>query len=154
MKIIISNLSDGKHDYEFCETPVTLDLEDCETEGDITVKAELQKYGGQIQVTVLFRGDFLYDCDRCVKKIKIELSNKFEVIYKFTKKAGETEVTDENIFFISPVTNNIDLKDIVREYMLLALPMRKVPPEEVTEFALTVNKDMKEILRIEIKLRR
>ena len=99
MKIIISNLSEGKHIYEFHKSPEALDLTDCKTDGEITVNAELRKYGGQIQILVFFKGDFLFDCDRCTKEIKLEVSNSFEVIYKFSKKAGETEVKDENIYF-------------------------------------------------------
>lgn len=148
MKIIISNLSDGKHCYDFCETPETLDLADCKTDGNIAVKADLQKYGGQIQITVFFSGGFLFNCDRCTQLIKIEVANTFEVIYKFTKKAGETEVTDENIYFILPETNHINLKDIVREYILLSVPMKKVPPEK-DGICLGCNIKIDEILKIE-----
>ena len=130
MKIIISNLSDGKHDYEFCEMPVFFDLQDCITDGGIKVNVELLKYGGQMQANVSFSGNFFFDCDRCTKNIKMVISNTFEVIYKYTKRQGETDIKDENLFFISPETNHINLKDIVREYILLSIPMRKVPPEK------------------------
>jgi uncharacterized protein len=130
MKIIISNLSDGKHNYDFCEMPDFFDLHDYKTEGGITVNVELLKYGGQMQAKIFFRGDFFFDCDRCTKNIKLEISNTFEVIYKYSKRPEEVDLKDENLFFITPETNHINLKDIVREYILLSIPMRKVPPEQ------------------------
>lgn len=151
MKIIIANLADGEHKYEFKEPISFFEVNDIKAKEDISVEATLFKSNLQIHAKVNIKGELVFPCDRCTDDFIFLLNTDFEMVYKYTKDSTELESNDdENIFFVSPVTNNIDLKDIVREYILLALPMRKVP-EETDGICTYCKKDIKEILRIENK---
>ena len=50
-------------------------------------------------------------------------------IPEFTRRRVEIESND-NYKILSPDVSHIDLKDDVRDYFLLSVPMKKIPPEK------------------------
>jgi len=131
MKIIISNIADGEHLYEFKEEPEFFELNDFRTKDGLTVRVELFKSNMQIHAKVNLSAACFFPCDRCLEEFDFKLENKFDVVFKYTKDEEEMKSSDdENLFFIGPETNKIDLKEVVREYVLLSLPMRRVPEEK------------------------
>ncbi len=147
MKIIISNLADGEHVYEFKEEPSFFELEDFKTKDGLNVKVNLFKSNMQIHAKVRLEADCFFPCDRCLEEFDFKLENEFDAVFKYSKDEEELKSNDdENLFFISPETNKIDLKEIVREYALLSVPMRKVP-EEKDGVCVFCKKNIEEILR-------
>jgi uncharacterized metal-binding protein YceD (DUF177 family) len=131
MKIIISNIADGEHLYEFKEEPGFFELTDFKTKDGLNVRVELFKSNMQIHAKVYLKAECFFPCDRCLEEFDFKLENEFNVVFKYTKDEEEISSSDdENLFFIGPETNKIDLKDVVREYVLLSLPMRRVPEEK------------------------
>jgi uncharacterized metal-binding protein YceD (DUF177 family) len=147
MKIIISNLADGEHLFEFKEEPEFFELEDFRTKDGLNVKVKLFKSNMQIHAMVHLFADCFFPCDRCLEEFDFRLESKFDVVFKYSKDEDELKSSnDENIFFIGPETNKVDLKEVVREYVLLSVPMRKVP-EEKDGVCLFCNKNIEEILK-------
>jgi uncharacterized metal-binding protein YceD (DUF177 family) len=147
MKIIISNLADGEHVYEFKEEPSFFELEDFRTKDGLNVKVNLFKSNMQVHAKVHLFADCFFPCDRCLEEFDFKLENKFDVVFVYTRGDEETDAdSDENMIFIGPETNKIDLKEVVREYIVLSVPMRKVPKEKdgVCTFC---KKNIEEILR-------
>jgi len=146
MKIIISNLADGEHLYEFKEEPEFFELNDFKTKDGLNVKVVLFKSNMQIHAKVSLHAECFFPCDRCLEEFDFKLQNEFDVVFKYTKDEEELNSSnDENLFFIGPETNRVDLKELVREYVLLSLPMRRVP-EEKDGVCCFCNKNIEEVL--------
>ncbi len=151
MKIIVSNLAEGEHKYEFKESEVYLELVDLRTKDGFNVNVTLNKSDMQIHAIVEVSAVLIFPCDRCTDDFEFNLNTEFDVVIKYSKNDVELNSTDnDNIFFISPETNNIDLKNVVRENILVSIPMRHVP-EENDGVCSYCKKEINEILKIEIK---
>lgn len=149
LKININNLHDGEHNYDFVISPTEFDfkIDFVEIVTDVFVNANLYKTGGQIAVNVEIKGKFKLQCDRCLEDYVDDFENEFDMIYKFDYDGDDIENEDDDIKFISPKTNYIDLKNDVRDYILLSVPMRKVP-EEKDGVCFYCHKDTREMLNI------
>lgn len=151
MKIIVSNLADGKHDYEFHENVDYLELNDLKPKDGINVDVTLDKSDMQIHAIIKVHADLIFPCDRCTDDFDYVLETVFDVVFKYSKNDLEIQSSDDdNMFFISPETNSIDLKNVVRENILISLPMRHVP-EDNNGICSFCKKDINDILRIDIK---
>ena len=151
MKIIVSNLAEGEHKYEFKESEDYLELVDLRTKDGFNVNVTLNKSDMQIHAIVEVSAVLIFPCDRCTDDFEFNLNTEFDVVFKYSKNDVELNSTDnDNIFFISPETNNIDLKNVVRENILVSIPMRHVP-EENDGVCSYCKKEINEILKIEIK---
>ncbi|MDZ4712372.1 MAG: DUF177 domain-containing protein [bacterium] len=132
LKINISNLKDGKHKFDFNVKAEELSIDEVVIPSDIIVSAELYKTGNQISALVDLNGTFKLQCDRCLDDYDSGFNNRFEIIYKTDFKKDVKTVDDEpedDIKFISQNTKFIDLKNDVRDYILLSIPMKKAPAE-------------------------
>ncbi len=151
MKIIVSNLADGEHKYEFNESAEFFKFVDIKPKSGFNISVTLDKSDMQIHVMVSIKAELIFPCDRCTDDFEYCMNSDFDVVYKYTKNDEELMSTDnDNMFFLSPETNNIDLKEVVREYILVSLPMRHVP-EEKDGICLYCKKKVDEILRVETK---
>lgn len=146
MKIIISNIADGEHLYEFKEEPSFFNLDNFKTKDGLNVKVNLFKSNMQIHAKISLLAECFFPCDRCLEEFDFNLKNDFDVVFKYSKDEEELNSTnDENLFFIGPETNKIDLNEVVREYIVLSIPMRKVP-EEKNGVCCFCKKNIEEIL--------
>ncbi|MDD5361104.1 MAG: DUF177 domain-containing protein [Ignavibacteria bacterium] len=147
MKIIISNIAEGEHFYDFKEDPAILNLEGFVLKDEITANVRLLKSNRQIYVEVKYSCNFVFPCDRCLLEFEKNISGSFEVVYKYSRDPEDISTgNDENIFFISPEKNFIDIKELLREYIIINIPMRKVP-EETEGRCSFCGKTAEEILR-------
>jgi uncharacterized metal-binding protein YceD (DUF177 family) len=130
VKIIISNIAEGEHYYDFKEDPAILDLDGFVIKDEFEAHVRLLKSNRQIYVEVKYNCNFIFPCDRCLKEFEKNISGSFEAVYKYSRDPEDINAgNDENIFFISPEKNFIDIKELLREYILIGIPMRKVPEE-------------------------
>lgn len=151
MKIIISNLAEGEHKYQFKESVDFFELTDLRVKDGINIDVRLDKSDMQIHAIIKVNAELIFPCDRCTDDFDFMLNTEFDVVFKYSKNELELKSNDnDNLFFISPETNNIDLKNVIRENILVSLPMRHVP-EEVDGICSFCKKDIKDILKIESK---
>ncbi len=130
MKIIISNLADGEHLYAFDEDAEIFSLGDYTVKDKILVNVRLVKSNRQVHAAVNFNCNFVFPCDRCTEDFEMNIAGNFEAVYKYSRDPEELGSGEGgNIFFIAPEKNFIDLTELVREYILISLPMRKAPAE-------------------------
>lgn len=149
LKINISNIKDGEHRYEFKVSPEEIDFEDGDTKfpDELGVEAKVYKSGNEITADIKLDGNFKFICDRCLEEYEQKFVKKFEIIYK-TDFKGEQKINEsDDIKFISPNTRFIDLKDDIRDYVMLSVPMKRVPVE-VNGFCEYCNKNVEEILKL------
>ncbi len=147
LKINISSLQDGEHVFDFIVSPTEIDIDLVKIIQNIFVKANLYKSTNQFTVNIKINGMFKLECDRCLKDYIYNFDKMFKLIYKFDYEGKEIGNSNDDIKFISPKTNFIDLKEDVRDYILLSVPMRKVP-EEKDDICTYCNKDTADMLNI------
>lgn len=133
LKIHISNLQDGEYEYEFKinSADIEFDAEDAELAEDVAVNVKMYKAGNQFDLKTELSGSFILTCDRCTDKYRHQFKNSFEIIYKFNfSDPDDSDDDQDEIKFIPPKTGFIDIKDDIRDYLLLSIPMKKAPEEE------------------------
>ncbi len=93
---------------------------------EIVIKVVLEKRSSFIKLQLNIAGWLELNCDRCLENYKQTVSNETEMFVKFS----ENEFDDgENIVWINPEEHNINLAQIIYEYITLSIPLRHVHPK-------------------------
>jgi uncharacterized protein len=128
MIIKISNLSDGVHNFSFDEPVGTIGLTEPFFD-NFKLEAEIMKSHNQIILNAEIKLNAEFDCDRCTVNYKTMLSGKYQMVYLFGKKP-EDDDEGFNIKYLPLETDKIDLTQDLRDYAVLAIPMKKLCMED------------------------
>lgn len=122
LKLNISKLSEGIHEFNLQADPLQLELSDAFT-SPVSVNVKLDKSSTQIylKADVVLDGNFT--CDRCLIYFKSEIHTLFNIIFMYEARSLRGELSND-IQIISPDTNYIDIAEDVRQYILLAIPIK------------------------------
>jgi uncharacterized protein len=96
-------------------------------------KAELVQSLEEIRLTGRFQVDLEADCDRCLESLVVPVERTFELVYMPENpeaKGDEKGLSDEDaeVGFYSGA--GLELVDVLREQVLLALPMQRLCRED------------------------
>lgn len=127
MIIKITNLSEGTHEFTFEENIDHLDLEK-PFFGKYKSFVVLNKLHDQIILSVSSKFKVKYQCDRCGKEFNSKLNSEYKMVYLMNEKPAETD----SIFvtYLSRTEDKIEIKNDVREFALLAIPMKNLCKED------------------------
>lgn len=128
MFIKISNLSDGEHEFDFNEPVKELELGE-PFYGDIVLKAKLSKLNNQFILKTEFEIHAKLICDRCGTEYDKLLNNSYQMVYILGKQQEDNE-SNFNVSYLSLNENKIYLDNDVRDYSILAVPMKKLCKED------------------------
>ncbi len=122
MKINISNLSEGVHEYQFEENPSTIELDERFSK-PVLVQVELEKRRRQLFLTGHIKTSGRFACDRCCDDFGKDIGIDYRMTYVYDMNdAGDTD--KDELTVIQTSTNEIDIDEDVREYTLLAVPLK------------------------------
>ncbi len=122
MKINISNLSEGVHDYQFDEIPSDIGLDE-RFSNAVSVQVKLEKRRRQLFLTGNIKTSGRFVCDRCLDEFGKDLDLDYRMVYVYDKsEAGEIDKDEITVLKMS--TNVIDIDEDVRQYILLAIPLK------------------------------
>ena len=141
MKIKISNLSEGSHQFRFSEPVNVIGLEE-PFEGNIVVDVELKKTHNQIILDSSINADAVFECDRCTTSFKRQLKANYEMVYLQGVEPADTK--SDNITYITAEKDSIDISDDVRDYAVLSVPMKKLCTEECKGLCVKCGKNLNE----------
>jgi uncharacterized protein len=127
MKIKISNLSDGVHNFNFEEAVKDININE-PFFGNILVEAELNKSHSQLVLSAKISAKANFDCDRCNNSFDAAITNSYKMVYMIGMAPEESESI--NIAYLPPDADKIVLDIDVRDYALLAVPMKKLCNED------------------------
>jgi uncharacterized protein len=141
MKIKISNLSEGTHYFRFSEPANSIGL-GSPFVGNVEVEVELKKTHNQLILdsSVLINSEF--ECDRCMSLFSKQLRADYELVYLMDIEPVESE--SDSIVYIPPETYVIDISDDVRDFAILAVPMKKLCSEECKGLCSRCGKNLNE----------
>ncbi|MEM7549336.1 MAG: DUF177 domain-containing protein [Bacteroidota bacterium] len=126
--IDIFKLRDGEHEYTFQvgDEFFTLFEESPLEKGDCKVYVELLKNSSLLQFQFKISGTLELICDRSLEVFNYEIEEGRKLIFKYGPE--ELELSDE-IVMIEHGTLSINLAQYIYEYIVLAIPYRKIHPK-------------------------
>ena len=129
MIIDLINLEKSPFDFEFPLAAFEIDLESdiAKLKNTVTTKGKLTKRTAQIDVEGKISADIEVDCTRCLKSVDKTLEFPFSVSYVTPEnysEAKETELRNDDLDVAVFEGDKIDLTELVREQILLNLPVQ------------------------------
>ncbi len=122
LTINISKLSEGTHHRTFEVEPGNVEL-DTRFADRLQVEADLDKTGHQVHLRTAVRTRAHFACDRCLEDFDYPLSARYEIVYVIEEGRTRGE-SGEDVQYLSPDTNVLDLGEDVRQYLILAIPQK------------------------------
>jgi uncharacterized protein len=127
MIIELINLPGGPFAFEFTLKPDEADLqgEDVRFRGDVAVSGEIEKVSGRYVVRGTIESDQSLDCSRCLEPIETKSTIRFDVGYIAAENEArehEHELTAEDLDIDVLEGDQLDLNELAREQILLAVP--------------------------------
>lgn len=131
IKIKVSNLSNGRYDYDFEGKASDLEIYEPYI-GNFMTDAVLSKFDNQIILDAETEITANLICDRCANEFPSVIKSNFRNVYLFRVniKDAEGENEKEDVVFIHPDTDKIDLDKDIRDYAVLAVPMKNLCSED------------------------
>lgn len=127
MIIKISNLSDGSYNYDFEGEVAEIGLTEPYT-GRYDTNVELSKFQDQIILNSGTNIKAKMVCDRCCEEYEQVIKSEYKIVYLLRGAEEENEPVD--IVYLNTDADKINIKDDVRDYALLAIPMKKLCNED------------------------
>ncbi len=140
MYIKITNLSEGVHSYKFDEPISELSLSE-PFFGNFNVAFNLSKSHNQIILDAELNLDASFDCDRCTSNFNTKLTSRYRVVYIFGQKPG-LEENSLNVVYLHGEADRIELNEDLRDFSLLAIPMKKLCKEDCKGLCFRCGKDL------------
>lgn len=120
-------LSVGLHDFEFdVNDKFFKSIENSEIErASVQVKATLTKQNNLLNMQFNISGTVGVECDRCIKSFDLPIESEEELVIKF----GNPDDSNDEILVIAEGETQFELSQYIYEYIILAIPARRVPCE-------------------------
>lgn len=147
MLIGLSKLDEGKgsfaHEYE----PDVLDLADerVRLASRTTVSGRARRTSGRVVVEGKIESGVEIECDRCLKSIRLPVETGFSLEYISSSDYQSTnaaELAEEDMDVSVFDGETIDIDEIVREQILLAVPARVLCVEDCKGICATCGTDL------------
>ena len=122
MKINISNLSQGTHEYELSKNAVELGLSES-FDGEVHAKVTLEKSSRQMLLKVGASSEAAFQCDRCLDEFKRTITSTFQLLFVWDEADRGGNNVDE-VRELSADTNIIYISNDVRDAIVLAVPLK------------------------------
>lgn len=124
-KIIIpfEGLKDGIHEFDFSIGDAFFQsFENSLIEkGQFEIKIIFEKKPNLFLIELIYKGHIQTICDRCLDDLEIKMSDHVDYIVKVTEKLNDEQ---DDIIYLSPNEQELDLTHLVYENIHLALPIK------------------------------
>ncbi|HEY0004597.1 MAG TPA: DUF177 domain-containing protein [Pyrinomonadaceae bacterium] len=135
MRIELDKLEGDADSFSYIYEPgeLSLDEENARLTEPPSVQGRLKRSGHEVRLRGSISAEAEVDCDRCLKPIAVPVRTEFEVTYvpAADYRAAETaELQEEDLSVSVFDEETIDIDELVREQILLALPLRALCTED------------------------
>ena len=127
--IPLNGLKDGNYSYDFevgddfFENYGSSEIGNCR----IKLVVELSKHSGHYDVVFLMKGEVRVTCDRCLEEYYQSVDSRDRVVVKV---GHEFDDNDPELLIIPAGHHELDLRQMIYDFAHLALPIKKVHPED------------------------
>lgn len=124
-----SGLKLGKHNFEFVVDDTFFEKLDYSQvkQGRIEVNVELEKKSSMLILNFDLNGWIGENCDRCAVDFQQKLTGEHQVYVKF---GDDFDELDDNLLVIPRESYELDVSQLIYEFIGLNVPQKKVPCEE------------------------
>ena len=125
----LSGLKEGRHTIDFeIDNKFFESFEESEIkEGSLFANIELEKRSSHIDLFITVSGNVKVCCDRCLEMFLLPLECENRLLVKLGKKI---EDSDPDIISLTADEHELDLQQHFYEYIHLALPIKRVHPDD------------------------
>ena len=127
LTIDITSLSTGIHHLELAPSADQVNL-DPSTFGDIQVDVVLQYHRDRILVKLHATATAELTCDRTLEPYEQDIEDAYNVLFGPPSMVGQEGEEFEEVRPLDPSDREIDLTDVIRDTLLLAVPQRRIAP--------------------------
>lgn len=127
LQIDITSFQSGVHHVKLTPDPDEVDL-DPDTFSDVHVLARLDCHRDRILVSLDVQATAELTCDRTQRLYDQPLEGTYQVLFGPERMVGAESDSFDEVRVLDPSDRAIDVTDIVRDTVLLAVPQRKVAP--------------------------
>lgn len=128
-KVQFSGLKLGKHTFEFVVDDTFFEKLEYSPikQGEIAVQVELEKKSSMLVLNFNLNGWVVENCDRCAVEYHQPLNGEHRIFVKF---GDEYDEPDEDLLVLPREAYEIDLSQLIYEFIGLNIPLKKVPCDE------------------------
>ena len=119
--------------YRYEPEELVLDEEHTRLTGPPEVTGRVQTSGREVRLRGTLTARAEVDCDRCLKSVAVPVETEFDVTYvpeEDYRESEAAELQEEDLSLSVFDGETIDVDELVREQLLLALPTRALCTEE------------------------
>lgn len=126
--IQFQGLKNGIHQFEYqINSSFFKSFEDSAlANAQFDVKLELEREVNMLVLNFSFDGFMVTECDRCLETIDMPMQGTQRLMVKFSEEAKDEE---DDVVYIHPKANELNVSKYVYELVHLGIPFRKVKPE-------------------------
>ena len=126
----VGDLENGKHEFDFRLKEDFFDtVEDSEVHGgDVSVEIDIEKSESYLNIDIRFDGTLNVDCDRCLDEMSVEVEGEDTLSVRFVERIPDDG--QEDVIYLKSDEDTLDLTDYISEGICLALPMRRIHPDD------------------------
>ncbi len=95
------------------------------SKGDVYVHLTLEKRERMLLLDFFIDGSLVSECDRCLDEFNLPVNSLEKVIYKYEGEESTEDLDDPNILFIDEKTERINVAQLIYEFALLQIPIKK-----------------------------
>ena len=141
LKIDLRTLELGRHEFNLESTTEELGVEP-DLMRDIRADVQLHYDGSDAIVILSVSAIAQLTCDRTLVKFDMPLKGQYTVVYSPNESDPDS---DDEVRPLAASDDEIDITDIVRDTLLLAIPVRKIAPgAENADFRTTFGEAVEE----------
>jgi uncharacterized protein len=135
MRIELANLDEGKGSFTNSYEPADLNPIDEQVTLRVpaNISGKVRLSGRELFVSGQVAAGVLIECDRCLKPLEVDVNSEFSLEYITGSEYESTKVAElgEEVMAVSVFDGeSIDVDEIVREQLLLAIPTRRLCSED------------------------
>ena len=132
-RIPVANLKaeEARYNWELESDFLKLFDDEHESEkGRFSVIMDLTRTGTVTTLDFLISGVIDTTCDRCLAPIELPINGQYEILVKF----GDPADTTDEVIFIDPEANGLNVGQHIYDFILLSIPItRRIPDCEQME---------------------
>lgn len=127
--IAFKGLAEGQHEFDYqIDDKFFEHFEGSLVDnGNVTVKVILEKRSAFLKLHLKIKGWLELTCDRCLENYQQKIKNSAEIFVKFGEKEFEE---GENVIWVLPEENQLNVAQIIYEYVSLSIPLRHIHPKD------------------------
>lgn len=96
---------------------------------DLVVNVTVNKSSGWIKVDCNITGNVDVECDRCLAELRLPVDISAPFTVKFSSIHQEEEEYGDDVIVLDSTDSELDLSQIIYDYVCLSLPLKKVHPD-------------------------